>query len=81
MCFYDIRKCFQPNIGFFYTFVVRCSVLIYLGYQVVYSWFTLLKKMASDNQRFTKVWFTLDYSWVRKWFNLVVLSPDADRRH
>lgn len=40
-----------------------------------------VKKMASDNQWFTKVWFTRDYSWVRKWFNLVVLSPDADRRH
>ena len=63
------------------VFIGFCSVIIYLGYQVVYSWFTLLKKMASDNQRFTKVWFTLDYSWVRKWFNLVVLSPDADRRH
>ncbi len=24
--------------------MVRCSVLIYLGYQVVYSWFTLLNK-------------------------------------
>ena len=26
------------------VFIGFCSVIIYLGYQVVYSWFTLLKK-------------------------------------
>ena len=41
LIFYELYKCIQPNM----VFIGFCSVIIYLGYQVDYSRFTLLKKL------------------------------------